>query len=536
MSTNVFSESSSIFKDKDRYGKAWSASSSSEESDSDSEVDLGELNYREQECAEWKTSGTLNKFPFTSVGQFNIGKAENPIDFFEIMFNPLFITTLVDSINTNATSVLAACNQPHSRINSWKHTTVKEIRIFIALLFHMGHIRLDKLNDYWKTDILFDLPFKNFMSRDRFLILYQNLCFTDSNTYTSDYSRFTTPVINYFNSLMKNLVAPPKNLTISEILNRKLTIRENGHRYGVKLYVLTDTYGITHKMYLYSGTHDTDLRGKGHSEKIVLFLMQDLFNMGHSLYTDKYYNSVSLAEKLLEKRTYLTGTLKNNKVRNSSIARVKLNKGTFLSWYNSRGVCITNYKNVRNVLMISTEHHATIIECTNKHGGLRKAPKVFAEYKKSMMGGDRENQILSYYPPSKKTAFKNIVIHVMQTMALNAFEMFNEQAKAFGDNGISYLDFRIEVIKNLLNINVNTLSVSNNISPHPTESRIEVSSEANIHLPECLPKNDKGKSKRKDCRNCLKKRNVRKATIFHCPLCIKKPGLCLKCFREYHNY
>lgn len=69
-----------------------------------------------------------------------------------------------------------------------------------------------------------------------------------------------------------------------------------------------------------------------------------------------------------------------------------------------------------------------------------------------------------------------------------------------------------------------------------TGDKIKTNTGDDIHLPEELPKNNHGKTKRKDCRHCLSKRNIRKATTFYCPLCIKKPGLCLKCFREYHRY
>lgn len=56
------------------------------------------------------------------------------------------------------------------------------------------------------------------------------------------------------------------------------------------------------------------------------------------------------------------------------------------------------------------------------------------------------------------------------------------------------------------------------------------------HLPSKInTSNEQGKTLRKKCRNCSKKK-IRKDTIYHCLRCSEKPGLCLgRCFQEYHK-
>ena len=56
---------------------------------------------------------------------------------------------IVEKINENATRILAQ-NFPGSRIKYWKDITIPEAKVFLGLLFHMGTIKLNRIQDYWK--------------------------------------------------------------------------------------------------------------------------------------------------------------------------------------------------------------------------------------------------------------------------------------------------------------------------------------------------------------------------------------------------
>lgn len=51
-------------------------------------------------------------------------------------------------------------------------------------------------------------------------------------------------------------------------------------------------------------------------KKVMRVLMSNYVHKGHSLYVDNYYSSVGMAEELLNKNTYLTGTLQFNRKGN----------------------------------------------------------------------------------------------------------------------------------------------------------------------------------------------------------------------------
>lgn len=53
------------------------------------------------------------------------------------------------------------------------------MKTFFGLFFHMGTIRLSRLEDYWKTRRLFNIPcFSENMRSNRFILIFRALHFT----------------------------------------------------------------------------------------------------------------------------------------------------------------------------------------------------------------------------------------------------------------------------------------------------------------------------------------------------------------------
>lgn len=105
-----------------------------------------------------------------------------PIDYFNILLDNICLENIVKFTNKNAFEVFFSRSiTPQSRINKWKPLTVSELKTFIGLLLHTGTIKLNRLQDYWKTHWLFNLNcFSQYMSRDRFLLILRCLYFTDN--------------------------------------------------------------------------------------------------------------------------------------------------------------------------------------------------------------------------------------------------------------------------------------------------------------------------------------------------------------------
>jgi hypothetical protein len=191
---------------------------------------------------------------------------------------------------------------PSSRISRWRDVTVEELRVFFGVMLHMGTIPTGRLQDYWKTTRLFSIPFfSKSMNRDRFLLIMRCLHFArnprEGESLPEDRLFKIRPLIEYFNNKMTETYYPGKNLSLDESmilwrgrLSFRQYIKNKRHKYGIKLYVLTEPDGTILKFAVYTRQLD-DHGGKSHAANVILSLMKDYLDVGHSIYMDNYYNT-----------------------------------------------------------------------------------------------------------------------------------------------------------------------------------------------------------------------------------------------------
>lgn len=478
----------------------------------------------------------MKSFPFRKIRELLVPVPGNkPIDFFFLLFDEDIQRHIVQETNAYAVVVLFGSCTENSRIASWKDVTLEEFRVFIGLLFHMGTIQLPRLQDYWKTDRLFNIPiFKEQMSRNRFLLILRCLHFftepNQVNKESRDVLQKIRPIISHFNNKMSSVYYPNKELSLDESmmlwrgrLAFRQYIKNKRHRYGIKLYMLTEPDGTTLRFHVYTGAHDVDLSGTGHASKVVQSLMEGKLNCGHSLYMDNFYNSVLLAKKLLENETYCTGTLRASLRDNpKEVTEQKLKRDENISVFN-RGVHVGKWKDKRPVLYISTEYDNKFATIKTKSQKEVLKPEVIVQYNKFMSGVDHQDQLLAYYPCERKTIrwYKKLFIHVLQLFMINSYKLY---LRFSGGAKISFYDFRLSVIKELLPEQVPKST--------PSTSRI-------LHKISVISEKGKGTAgsqrvKRKRCKLCSQKK-IRKQTVYHCEHCDGKPGFCVACFTEYHE-
>ncbi|KAL4084754.1 hypothetical protein QTP88_027665 [Uroleucon formosanum] len=268
---------------------------------------------------------------------------------------------------------------------------------------------------------------------------------------------------------------------------------------------------------IHTGIFD-DLGGKGHAANVVLHLMSEKLNNGHALYMDNFYNSFDLASKLIEKNTFCTGTLRlNRKNTPKDVVMSKLKKGETVARY-SQGVMIGKWKDKRDVAYISTEFKNNMILSKNRNGKEQLKPEPISNYNRFMSGIDRQDQMNSYYPFTRKTVrwYKKIGIHIIQMLLMNSFYLYNQYHVG---PKLSLYDYRLSVLGELL-------------PKHPKPRN--VSSNA-FHIPKTLGDGKNGRTIRKRCQLCYSKK-LRKDTSYFCPECPNQPSLCLEpCFKNFHQ-
>lgn len=473
---------------------------------------------------EWSdNSDSIRNFPFRRNEELLIPPPENePISYFRHILTDSFIEKVVEETNVYAVEVfLSEKTKEKSRVIAWKETTSDELLIFLGLLLHMGHIRLNRLQDYWKKDPLFNIPvFSQNMSRNRFLLILRLLHFErnpeEGEPAPDDRLYKVRGIIHLFNERMNEIYYPGRELSLDESMvlwRGRLTFRQyiknKKHKYGIKLYMLTNPTGIILKFMVYTGMLD-DSGGKGHADKVVLKLLEEKLNVGHSVFMDNYYNSYALARKLSQNETHTTGTLRIDR-RNSptDVKQKKLMKGETIAKY-ANGVMIGKWKDKREVCYISNEYKNEMVDSANKRGQIRQKPLPIVQYNKFMSGIDRQDQMLAYYPSERKTIRwpLKIFIHILQMIMINAHSLYNK----YSGKRANLYDFRLAVIRKLL----------------WQQPERKPAGKLTHRLTTRKEKTASGKIMRKYCKDCHS-RGKRKDTIYVCDSCPNAPGYCLDC-------
>lgn len=460
-------------------------------------------------------------------------KGDAPIDFFDLLVNETFFELIARETNQYAIEVfLNAGAADHSRISRWKEVTGEEIRTFFGLVMHMGTIQLSRLQDYWKKDPLFDMPiFAANMSRDRFLLILRCMHFAKNPAYgdpvPEDRLYKIRPIIDYFNNRMVEIYYPDRCLSLDESMmlwRGRLVFRQyiknKKHKYGIKLYALTEPDGTVIKFSVYTGTLD-EYGGRGHASKVVMHLMEEKLDAGHALFMDNYYNSYDLAVQLLQRNTLCTGTLRSNRQNTPlDIKNAKLGKGETLARY-ANGVMIGKWRDKREVTYISTEFGNSMVEFENRRHEVQQKPHPILEYNKYMGGVDKKDQMMAYYPFERKTLRWNLKLglHIFHMLLINSYHIF----KKYGPNSrMPLYDFRLHIIRQLLPVT----RTARELAPVRRTEHV-------------LGKNAATGSRKVSHRRCVicYKNKVRKETAYCCVTCPTKPALCATgvCFSVHHE-
>lgn len=91
-------------------------------------------------------------------------------------------------------------------------------------------------------------------------------------------------------------------------------------------------------------------------------LLTPSYGKWHHLYMDNYYNSVELAENLLEKKIRVCGTIRQNRGFPEKLKRANVN--VFEACHQRKGEVLAQVwraSKTKTIRMISTIHNATLI-------------------------------------------------------------------------------------------------------------------------------------------------------------------------------
>ncbi|CAH2002648.1 unnamed protein product [Acanthoscelides obtectus] len=211
------------------------------------------------------------------------------------------------------------------------------------------------------------------MTRNRFELLQRMLHFADNqDNPDNDRLHKIQPLIDKIVHNFKTSYEPSETCCIDESLIpfrgrliMRQYIRNKRYKYGIKVFKLCSKGGYTYKFKIYAGKN----LDQGHTTptSVVMTLFEPILDSGRTLVTDNWYTSVDLAKRLMDRQTYLIGTLrKNRRGLPKDLVNKKLKCGEIEALENQDGATVISWNDKRNVLVLATKHSNITVDTTNR--------------------------------------------------------------------------------------------------------------------------------------------------------------------------
>ncbi|XP_019905285.3 activating transcription factor 7-interacting protein 1 isoform X1 [Esox lucius] len=345
--------------------------------------------------------------------------------------------------------------------------SVDELKAFIALLFVRGAYggKTMDVESFWSDRYGVDF-FRETLTRNRFREIMQHLRFDDRETRGQrlETDKFAA-VSDTWNGFVKNCIAcykPGKNLTfVEQLFPTKARCRfsqymSNRHdKFGIKFFLAVDVdtkYILNGCPYL--GKDETRIAGEELSETVALRLMEPFTGNGRIVTTEDFFTSLSLADKLMAKKTSLLGTM--NKQRRELPPCVQ--SGTPSELYSttvmeSGKATLTVYrcKKKRSVCVLSTVHPTVAIS-----SGPKKKPETVTDYSHSKVCVDSLDQMAKLYSVKGGTRRWPVAVfyNLLDLAAINAHVLYKQCLKKTVSRRQFIMDLACELRENYMNAKI----------------------------------------------------------------------------------
>ncbi|KAG5277832.1 hypothetical protein AALO_G00091870 [Alosa alosa] len=438
------------------------------------------------------------------------------------------------------------------RVHSWRKVTVQELRQFFGLFFLTGIVKKPSLASYWSTDEVVSTPhFNKTMARNRFQQIWSFLHFSDNQANNgTDRLYKVRPVLDYVLSKFDELYQPNSNICIDEgtmAWRGRLTFKvynpQKPIKYGIKSYIICDSEtGYCFGMKPYCGE-------AGNLEDTVVTLLGRLAGQGYKLYMDNFYNSVALADRLLQMDTHICGTLRKNRGEPQTITNISnsdLGPGEVIALHNNT-VMVLAWRDKKIVKMITSLHQdemqtAEVWQRGHNERVPVQKPACIVAFNHSMNGVDRLDQNITYYPCVRKSAkwTNKFVLYLFQICLFNSFILY----KARNPQGEhrKFLPFILSVVRSLTTradedaggeeeVDIGRPNKDPRAPSRDPQSRL--TGGVGVHVMAKYKATRKKKHPARVCRVC-KKRGYRSETTYYCTSCVVPLHL-KECYTLYHT-
>lgn len=365
-------------------------------------------------------------------------------------------------INEGMMAYIKSCTELEARqaLNNKEWTVTKsQLWAFVAILFAREAYEAKNL----KCSYLWSAKwgpafFAQTMSRDKFIDILRFIRFDKKNERSKRLNTNKFALISkIWEKFIENSQAcykPDANITIDEQLfptkaRCQFTqyMPNKPDKFGIKFWLASDVrskYLVNGFPYL--GKDKTRGSNISLSEFVVTKLAEPYLGCGRNITTDNFFTSISLAKKLLAKKTTLVGTIRANRKELPKIAKAKKDKMTQFSTklYRSENCTLTIYKSKPNkkVLLLSTKHTNITIEKNKK-----LVPETVTYYNSTKYGVDVLDQMARKYSvkASSRRWPLQVFYNILDLTAINAWILYKETTQV----NISRKDFIFQLAEEL---------------------------------------------------------------------------------------
>ncbi|KAL4008950.1 hypothetical protein ACER0C_002802 [Sarotherodon galilaeus] len=296
------------------------------------------------------------------------------------------------------------------------------------------------------------------MPRNRFQDIMQHLRFDDRST-RSDRAKTDkfAAVSSVWGSFVTNCIMcynPGLHITVDEQLFPSKTrccflqyIASKPDRFGIKFWVACDLKSkYICNVLTYLGKDPNRPSGERLSENVVMRLMELFLDKGRNVTTDNFFTSLSLAQKLLRRKTTILGTV--NKIRREIPQSARYtNRNEFTTQvFSTTAATLTAYaaKRKKTVYILSSMHSVVQTDNTTK-----RKPNTVTLYNTTKCGVDVMDQMVREYTVRRGTRRWPVAVfyNMIDMAALNAHVLY----QACNGTQERRVDFLVEFARELAN-------------------------------------------------------------------------------------
>ncbi|CAM4349627.1 unnamed protein product [Leuciscus chuanchicus] len=330
-----------------------------------------------------------------------------------------------------------------------------ELMAFIAIVILRGLTKVPSLRDCWSAN-LGNPHIIGTMPRNLFQDIMRHLRFDDRST-RSDRAKNDkfAAISSVWGSFVTNCITsynPGLHITVDEQLFPSKTrccflqyIATKPDKFGIKFWVACDLKSkYICNVLPYLGKDPS--RGERLSENVVMRLMEPFLDKGRNVTTDNFFTSLSLAHKLLSRKTTILGRV--NKIRREipqSARHTDRNEFT-TQVFSTTAATLMAYaaKWKKTVYILSSMHSVIQTENTTK-----RKPNTITLYNTTKCGVDVMDQMVREYTVRTGTRRWPVAVfyNMIDMAALNAHVLY----QACTGRQERRVDFLVELARELAN-------------------------------------------------------------------------------------